>query len=357
MARGIGKTLLATAKLLSNPMGAVASVFRKKKGLKRGPTSASAGLVRRHYKKRGASGRVKQVNDGQGNFRISKAIGHQPRRLNVMLESKIRDALNPANHHVIQQSGNVHCPNGQSVYTHFEMMNADDIDSVIAQLSSSIGNTGYANGKVNIQNCKLQLMLRNQTTNLVTLRLYEYICRRDVPDKIQTAPGSVTEVDGDTQNVIDAGFNYQAQADILNTDVGGTLFQNPLFCTYYKIVKVRTVQLGAGKCMNLTMSQLKPRVINPLVYNATDGSVLAGHTRGFVVQAVSSLIGPNPDGDPYGQPTTGFVNFDWFCSRKYAYNQPWYAQAKNTISSNLPTKTTGYHINEYTGNYQEEKQS
>lgn len=359
MARGIGKTLLATAKLLSDPVGAVASAFRKKKGLKRGPTAASAGMVRRRYKKRGsAPGRVKVANDGNGNVRMSRAIGYQPKRLNRILESKIRDALNPANHHMVQNTGNVHVDNGKTVYTHYEMMNAEDIDLLLAQTGSGSGTASYANAKINIQNAKLQLMLRNQTTNLVTLRVYEYICRRDVPDKIQIAPGSATEVDGDTANVLNYGFAYQASHNVDGNTVGATLFQNPLFCTYYKIVRVKHVQLGAGKSMNMTLSNLKARVINPLVYNATDGDVLAGLTRGFVVQAIGSLVGPSGD-FMYGQPTTGFVNFDWFCSRKYAYNQPWYGGAKNTFSSNLPdlSAQNSYHINEYTGSAQVEQQA
>lgn len=344
MARGVGKALVQAAKLLSNPVGAVASVFRKKKGLKRGPTASSAGMVRRHYKKRGSAPRTKQVNDGQGNLRISKAIGRQPSKLSRGLESKIRDMLQPANHHVIENSGNVNMGNGRSVYSHFEMMNATDIDGVIAQ-STSVANK--FNGKLNIQNAKMQVLIRNQTTNLMTFRVYEYICRRDVPDKIETSPGSGIEEDGDTERVINRGFNYQQTFQINSESIGGTLFQNPLFCCYYKILKVRTVQIGAGKCLNLSMSNLKARTINPLVYNASDGDVLAGLTRGFVLQAVGSLVGSEGHSSVA---TTGFINFDYMVSRKYAYNQPYWGEAKNTLVSNVPTpEIPQYHINEYTG--------
>jgi len=344
MARGVGKALVAAAKLLSNPVGAVASVFRKKKGLKRGPTAASAGMVRRRYKGRSAAGRVKQVNDGQGNLRISKAIGRQPSKLSRNMESKIRDMLQPANHHVIENSGNVSIGNGRTVYTHFEMMNATDIDDVIAQ-SSTVANK--YNGKLNIQNASMHVMLRNQTTNLMTFRIYQTVCRRDLPDKIETAPGSGVEVDATTQAVIDYGFQYQQTHAIQNSSIGGTLFQNPLFCSYYKIQKVQTVQLGAGKCLNLSLSNLKARTINPLVYNASDGDVLAGLTRTLVVQCIGSLVGSEGHSS---SATTGFVNFDYMVSRKYAYNQPYWGQAKNTLSTNVPQPDTPqYHINEYTG--------
>lgn len=333
MARGIGKTIVAAAKLLSNPAAAVASVFTKKKTLRRGRTAASAGLVRRKYKGR-ASARPVISNDGNGNIKMAKKIGRQPRRLNKTLEAKIRDVLNPANHHAIQQIGNVNVQNGRCTYTHFEMMNAEDIDLVVAQAGGSAGvSSSYYNSKLNIQNAKMQVHLRNQTTNLVFLTVYEYICRRDVPDKILTVPGGATEVDGNTANIIEQGFNYQQTAGINYQSLGGTLFQNPLFCTYYKITKVRKLMLGAGKNLSLSLSNLKARVINPLVYNATDGDVLSGLTRGFVIQASGSLVGSEGHNSTV---TTGFVNFDWFCSRKYAYNQPWYASAKNTLSSNVP---------------------
>lgn len=347
MARGVGKALVAAAKLLSNPVGAVASVFRKKKGLRRGPTAASAGMVRRRYKGRGSK-RPVISNDGNGNIKMAKKIGRQPRRLGRSLESKIRDVLNPANHHSIQQIGNVNVQNGRCVYTHFEMMNAEDVDLVIAQAGGSAGvSSSYYNSKLNIQNAKMTVHLRNQTTNLVFLTVYEYICRRDVPDKILTVPGGATEVDGNTGNIIEQGFNYQSTAGITSQSLGGTLFQNPLFCTYYKITKVRKLMLGAGKNLSLSLSNLRARVINPLVYNATDGDVLAGLTRGFVIQASGSLVGSEGHSSSV---TTGFVNFDWFCGRKYAYNQPWYASAKNTLSSNVPQpEVPQYHINEFTG--------
>lgn len=345
------KAILQAAKVLSSPVSAIASVFRKKKGLKRGPTAASAGLVRRKYKKRSSAySAPKLANDGNGNLRMAKRIGTQPRRLNRGLESKIRDVLNPANHHSIQQSGNVHIDNGQCVYTHFEMMNGTDIDQVITQSNGTSASSVIPfNAKINIQNAKMTVHLRNQTTNLVYLTVYEYICRRDVPDKIQIVPNQVPEVDGNTQKVIEVGFNYQQTAGINVSSLGGTLFQNPLFCTYYKITKVRKLMLGAGKNLGLSLSNLKARVINPLVYNATDGDVLAGLTRGFVIQASGALVGGSGD-NMYGQPTTGLVNFDWFCYRKYAWNQPWVGTAKNTLTSNLPADDKPWHhINEYTG--------
>lgn len=349
MARGIGKNIVAAAKLLSNPVAAVASVFRKKKTLRRGRTAASAGLVRRKYKGR-ASARPKLSNDGNGNIKMAKRIGRQPRRLNKSLEAKIRDVLNPANHHVIQQTGNVNISNGKCTYTHFEMMNAEDIDEVIAQAGNSGIATAYSNAKLNIQNAHLQLSLRNQTTNLVYLTVYEYICRRSVPDKMETVPGSGVEVDGNTKDAIEYGFNYQQVHQIDYNTLGGTLFQNPFFCTYYKITKVRKVMLGAGKCLALSLSNLKPRVINPLIYNNTDGDVEAGLTRGFVIQASGSLVGSEGHSSVA---TTGFVNFDWFCSRKYAWNQPYWAQGKNTYASNVPQpEAPMYHINEYTGSPQ-----
>ena len=303
-----------------------------------------------------------QSNDGQGNIRYSHKLGHQPKRLGKLLESKIRDALNPASVHVIQNSGNTSVPNGQCYYTNFEMMNTEDMDQLIGIANTAGQSTSGApqdyNGKVNIQNAKLQLTLRNQTTNLVNMTIYEYICRRDLPDEIEQSPGSVApEVPGTTANAIIHGFNYQAAgAQIQANSLGGTLFQNPLFCTYYKITKVKRVQLGAGKVLNMSLSNLKARVINPLIYNNKDGDVLAGLTRGFVIQASGSLVGPAENAQ--GQPTTGFVNYDWYCSRKYAYNQPWSGSGRNTFASNLPeTVVPWQHINEYTGQPQDEEEA
>jgi len=280
---------------------------------------------------------------------LESKIRNQTKKLSSLLESKIRDVLNPANHHVIQQTGNVHITPGKCVYTSFEMMNCEDVDEVIdSATATSNPNNIKENGKINIQNSTLQLTLRNQTTNLINMKVYEYICRRDVPDKMQEDPAAVAEVDGTTQNAITYGFNYQKGDQIKSDSLGGTLFQNPFFCTYYKITRVKNIQLGAGKVFNLNLSNLKARVINPLLYNNKDGDVLAGLTRGFVIQASGSLVGPSES--VYGQPTTGVVNYDWFCSRKYAFNQPWMGMAVDTFASNVPQEIKNWeHINEYTG--------
>lgn len=352
------KKILNVAEMLSNPMGTASSFF-KPKGLKKGRAPASAGLVRRKYKKRSQARAPPSIiaNDGNGNLTFAKKIGNQPKQLSSYLQSQIRDMLNPANHHVIQNTGNVNIENGQCVYTHYEMMNGTDIDQVIAQANGKTEATQNINGKLNIQNAKLTVHLRNQTTNLVYLTVYDYVCRRDLPDEIQITPGSATEVDATTQAVIETGFNYQATAQVQSNSLGGTLFQNPMFCTYYKITRVRKLMLGAGKNLNFSLSNLKARVINPLIYNATDGDVLAGLTRGFVIQASGGLVGPTGE-FRHNQPTTGLINFDWFCSRKYAYNQPWSGEARNTFQSNLPTDNQPwYHINEYTGVAQEEKEA
>lgn len=349
--------ILNTAKMLSNPVGLVGSVFRKKpKGLKRGPTAASAGMVRRKYKKRTQYAPPKIANDGNGNISMAKRIGTNPSKLSSMLEAKIRDVLNPSNHHVIQTSGNVHDNNGVCKYNVFEMMNGQDVDGVIAAAGAQ-GIVANKNGKLNIQNAKMNVHLRNQTTNLVYLTVYEYVCRRDVPDKIQTVPGGASEVDGSTQNVVTYGFNYQNTASIQNTSLSGTLYQNPLFCAYYKVTKVRKIMLGAGKNLNLSLSNLKARLINPLIYNATDGDCLAGLTRGFVIQATGGLVGPTGVA-MYGQPTTGIINYDWFHGRKYAYNQPFNGTASNTLASNIPADSQPWsHINEYTGIAQLEQEA
>ena len=76
-----------------------------------------------------------QKNDGQGNIQVFRKIGSQPKKLSSTLEAKIRDVLNPANHHVIQQTGNVHITPGKCVYTSFEMMNCEDVDEVIDGIS------------------------------------------------------------------------------------------------------------------------------------------------------------------------------------------------------------------------------
>lgn len=339
--------LVNVAKILTNPRTAVRTAF----GLKTKPrlnAKYAGALVRRYYKK-GIKAvpvqRTKVVNDGQGNQRMAINHGKQHKRLNKNLENKIRDALNPMSSQLIQRSGNVTTnTHGQGNFTVFELGNADDIDKVIT--SAAANSTGVSkeyNGKLHIANCKMDVMITNQASNLIHFRLYEYIYRNDPPETMEPYPGAGATISADTQNIVTYGFNYNAGSAVppyvqTANQIGTTLFSNPYFCSYCKIIKVRNIQLGAGRSLKLTLLNNKDKVINPLVYYNSDSAAESGYTRGYVLQAMGSLLGGSGGDETV---TTGLVSYDWVSIRKYQFNQPYDGKGHSYVDNTVPTIFSG----------------
>lgn len=327
-----GKALMAGANLLSNPAGAIASVFSKKKAkarrLKPGRTVASAGLVRRYYKGRRTGGHV--TNDGQGNEKMSIVHGRQHAKLSRSLEAKIRDALNPMNVYIAQTTLNQNSILlGQNQWSSWMLGDCNDIDQLVSKLSGNAGLADGTAGKLHIANAHMELFLTNQSTNVLNLRLYEVIARKDLPVDL-------TSVLSVVQNGFTKGAVNQADYHTL----GATLFQNPEFCSYFKIIKVRNIQIGSGRVMKLTLENNYDKIINPMIYNTVDNLTEARYTRGFILQAYGGMVGA-PAGVDDGKGTTGFVNFDALQIRRYHFNQPWSGSKVTYLDDTVPKTIPG----------------
>lgn len=332
------KILQSAVNIASNPIGAVGSIFSKKKKLKAGKTPASAGLVRRFYKNKSTQpkGKVKARGDGQGNQIMSVNHGKQHAKLNKYLETKIRDALNPMSSYIIQGTEqNNSTLLGQSTWSVWELGATNDIDNLLDKANFNRGSAG----KIHIANASMELEITNQSTNLLNMKVYEYVARKDLPSKMG---GNPTIYDYDTEIVVQNGWSSrpagQYQAD--QHTIGATLYDNPLFTAYYKIVRVKNYVVGSGRTLKLSLNNNKDKYINPLTYFNVDTETEANYTRGFVFQCYGSMVGaPAPSDD--GQTTTGSVGYDVFFRRKYHFNQPNPVSGSVFLTDNVPKTVAG----------------
>jgi len=132
------------------------------------------------------------------------------------------------------------------------------------------------------------LKLKNQENCVCNLQIYEYIARRCLP----------TDVGSSTDAVVQNGFTANATHEIDASTLSGTLFNNPLFCVYNRIVgKPRNVMLPPGKEMTLSLSHLKGKMINPLTWNVGSEKTEQGYTRGYIIKCTGvPLNQSNPTG-------------------------------------------------------------
>ena len=323
MARPLRRIL----KAVSNPVGTLVNMLTKSKKKVKVSAPRRGKSVNRNYKK------AKPRSDGQGNQIMSVSYGRQHKKLNKSLESKIRDSLNPMDTYIIQgteQNNSVLL--GQSTWSAWELGATEDIDALLDKAGFNRGSAG----KVHIANASMELEITNQSTNVLNMKVYEYIARKDLPSQIGVITGVSTEY------CVENGWGFRpagkAQAD--QHTLGATLFDNPLFTAYFKIVRVKNVMLGSGRTFKMSMNSNKDKYINPITYYNIDTETEAGWTRGFVFQCYGSMVGaPAPSDD--GKTTTGSVGYDVFYRRKYHFNQPDPISGAVYLTDNVPKTVAG----------------
>ena len=266
------------------------------------------------------------LNDGQGNERLGAKHGRALRPLNKSLEYKIREALVPENTSLTQQTSRMTASRGTSTYTAYEIGTCLDIDNCRSNANSQMPGTSLAaskNGKLHVKSAHMKLTMTNASSGLAYMRIYEYVARRSLP-------AGLTGVD----TVIQNGFGDQITSQITNTSYGGTLFNNPRFCIYYKIVKVKMVQLGCGRSFEYNLTNQKSRVFNPIYDNSTYNLSHAGYTRGIVVQTFGQPVSYSDAGDVI---TSDDVKIEVIQQRRYKWSVVLFPMSGTYLSTSIST--------------------
>jgi len=294
------------------------------------PRKVGPGRPRKGVKKYGgkfAKSRKNPVhNDGAGNQRVSFRHGRRPKRMPKRKEAQIRETLTPVDTASFVETGTSTTAYGQCEYTceNSETGNIDDIDAIIANAKNNNDSEVKPGltGKFFINSYDTELKIINATNSVTNLRVYEIICRRDVPTSM-----------GDLANLTAVGFSKQAPSVgtfITKNWLGGSLYQCVGLTPYYKIVRDKRMTLAPGKELRLTLSHKMPRVMNPVVVDSTNILALGNYTRAFIVQHWGQPIGDTP-ANPLNQViSTSVSKILWTVTRKYKYQEQ-YDNAGNTF--------------------------
>jgi len=265
-------------------------------------------------------------NDGSGNQRVSFSHGRRPKRMPKRKEAQIRETLTPVDVASFVETGTSTTAYGQCEYTceNSETGNIDDIDAIIANAKNNADSDVKPGitGKFFINSYDTELKIINATNSVTNLRVYEIICRRDVPTSV-----------GDLANMTAVGFSKQAPSTgtfISKNWLGGSLYQCVGLTPFYKIVKDKRMTLAPGKELRLTLSHKYPRVMNPVVVDSTNILALSRYTRAFIVQHWGQPIGDTPALPANQVISTSVSKILWTVTRKYKYQEQ-YDNAGNTF--------------------------
>lgn len=122
------------------------------------------------------------------------------------------------------------------------------------QANSTVQNTA----KFFLKQCKGEIMITNQTNDLVNMTLYDVVARRDSSVGYEYDPVSAWE-----NGIADAGVSNGYRT------VGNTPFGVPLFTTFWKVLKVTKVDLHSGGHHRHTVLIKPQRILSREIWAGT----------------------------------------------------------------------------------------
>lgn len=183
--------------------------------------------------------------------------------------------------------------------------------------------------KVYLKSCRFELMMTNQTNDVVHCQIYECLARRDIfSGSNYSTPGQAW-----VQGCTDAGAGT-----VYNT-VGSSPFQVPGFTEFFKVEKIIDVNIHSG-AHHIHRTKSSPHaVLNDEIMQAV-GSTQAsvGHWTRFSMVIVHGYA--LNDSMTSTQISTAAVNIDLIWRKQYEFEVLERSTTQVTQVNNLPTSFT-----------------
>lgn len=240
---------------------------------------------------------------------------------------KVRQAVSSVNTYQLVTPSAILSPIGQCIYSFTTLNQCSDL-LAIAALIPSTNNTQ----KYTLLDSEVDCNITNQSSGQAYLRVYEVIPRHDCPGALGNVLAPLY------QGFTDTGYAANS------TNINSTAFQSPQFTTWYKILKVRTIEFAPGQNMKLTLKDLKSRVINLEHLQTT--AYLAGVMRSFVFQQWGQAVN---DSVTKTNVSTDATKFDFVFTSRYHYTYT--PDTTNTVTNagTLGTVNVAEYIQPLTG--------
>lgn len=177
----------------------------------------------------------------------------------------------------------------------------EDLQRISVGLKGSGGN--QIASKFRFESGCLDLLMRNPGSVSMLVDIYTIYCRKDVPDNYTSPVNLLTSLDNN------ASADANADAIIADTDIGFVPFSSPLFCSFFKVSKKRTLTLGAGSVSEIQLRDAKNRKLWGIDY--VGKPCMRGWTKGYLLCIRGA----------YNGTTTPAVQLDIAYTRHYVLRQ------------------------------------
>lgn len=332
---GVGIAALL-AGLLAGQMPIVRkNVFGRKRLEMKGKLTKIKGKGGKRTYNKGTSKAVKSTNPV--GFPVADPVykvkhGRNPKTLSTTFIDKIRDGLNPPKQYTNVVPSIILADEGKSEYQSFTLLTPNDIYA----MAFNAGISTDDNFKLSVSDSKLTLRLQNQSSANVTIRMYEFVSRYDLPDSLVNV-----------ETVVEDGFiTNEVDNEITDVKVGSSLYDNPQFVTYFKVMRDRTFVLASNKVVSLVCHDPKTMTINGQLINNALLKALRNITKGYVIQVVGQIANAT---DNLLVTTTTAAKVSAIATYEYSFKVPVFGQKGNFYAGGLVNSANTTFINEATG--------
>jgi len=258
--------------------------------------------------------------------------GKNTKVLSTTFINKIRDGLNPPKQYTNVIPSIILADEGKCEYQSYTLLSPNDIYA----MADKIGLETDDNFKLSISDAKMTLRLQNQSSANITIRMYEWVSRYDLPDALTSV-----------ENVVENGFlTNKTDNEITDEMVGSCLYDNPQFVTYFKIVRDRTFVLTPNKVVSLVCHDPKTQTINGQIINNAFLQCIRNVTKGYVIQ-VTGQIANATDNALVTTTTAGKLSV--IATWEYTFKQPQDNPKANYYAGGLVNAANTTFVNEATG--------
>lgn len=200
----------------------------------------------------------------------------------------------------VSQRGNY----GVGIYT-TKQTDQPDLSSIFADAGYNLATQPACSGRIWIKSVCLDVQIKNTDDNDVILDIYEILNVKDV--------GSTLDINAQLNDY------YQKMTTLTSAsyvDAAVSLFENPVFCQHYKILRKREVIVTPGQIITMQMRSGKDRQISAQSVIDNPGAI-PKLGRFYLFSWTGS---PNPTAGPSSTPAleASTLTFTWQKSYKYA---------------------------------------
>lgn len=184
-------------------------------------------------------------------------------------------------------------------------------------IQTSAGNVSFS-GKFRIYDYEGTWTMKNQSQLACHMEIYEVIARQNVPR--QSPLNGYDSI----YDMVTAGFGRGDYSGVSAnpSDITTSLYQNHMFCSWFKIVSKKAHFMAPGHELKLKLAHNSTRTINPLTTQlgsvASSAAIAEGHyTRAFVIRYMGEVVHSTLAGNAV---TSGTAKLDILGMRKYHFN-------------------------------------